>query len=148
VDTYHTCFVLKNLFKVRLLAPECKDLINDAIERGFMYYLNRLFDERGRPIPFAIKPRMVLYTYDSYDLAESVGLLSLLEKELERLRYLLAFAADEFQTTEGWFRFRLYRFLPVKGIAYMRYANSAMFLALTHALLMFQQRSNDGATNR
>jgi hypothetical protein len=148
VDTYHTCFVLKNLSKARDNAPQYNDQIEHAIEKGFLYYFANLFDNRNYPIPFAVKPRMVLHTYDSYDLAESLGLLADLRREPDRVRHLLSFAADRFQTKEGWFRFRLYRGLPIKGMPYMRYANSAMFLALTKVLLMFHHSDAHGTADR
>lgn len=147
VDTYHTCFVLKNLFKSRNNAGGLEGEIDSAIERGFKYYVSHLFDEKGYPVPFAVRPRMVLHKYDSYDLAESIGLLAELDKEPERLRHLLAFAAERFQTKEGWFRFRLYWSVPFKGIPYMRYANSAMFLALTKALNLYHKQGSDGSAD-
>jgi len=148
VDTYHSCFVLKNLLKARRNAHECIDQLADAFERGLTYYTTNLFDQKSYPIPFAVKPRIVLHTYDSYDLAESLGLLADLRREPDRIRHLLSFAADRFQTREGWFRFRLYRSVPMKGMAYMRYANSAMYLALTKVLLMLQHSDTNGPANR
>ena len=136
VDCYHTCFVLKNLYKSKGLADGLKEKVEGAIERGLRFYFAHLFYANGYPRPFAVKPRLVLHRYDSYDLAESIGLLSLLQIEEDRLSLLIDFARNEFQTKEGWFAFRKYAFVPLKGIPYMRYANSAMFLALTHVVRM------------
>jgi hypothetical protein len=131
VDHYHTCFVLKNLRKVRVLAVGLENYIDRAVEAGLIFYFSRLFSSDGYPKPFAVKPRLVLHKYDSYDLAESIGLLALMRMEPERLLRLVEFARDKFQTKEGWFVFRQYPMFPVKGIPYLRYANSAMFSSLT-----------------
>lgn len=137
VDHYHTCFVLKNLFKVKAMVGELKSEVEQSIEHGLEFYFTRLFYRNGYPKPFAVKPRLVLHRYDSYDLAECIGLLSLMKIYPERLTRLLDFARREFQTKEGWFIFREYPFVPLKGIPYMRYANSAMFFALTNVILAY-----------
>ena len=134
VDTYHTCFVLKNRLRAREHAGAKGPSVDHAIERGLRYYFTRLYDHEGFPIPFAVKPRMVPQRYDSYDLAESIGLLAGGGFDAARLLRLLRFARDEFQTPGGWFMFRRYPFLHIQGTPYLRYANSAMFLALTKVL--------------
>ena len=108
--------------------------IDLVIQKGLNYYFSNLFNDKGIPIPYAIKPRLTLHKYDSYDLAESIGLLAELNIEEERLAKLINFAQTNFQTKEGWFVFRIYPFVKNKGIPYMRYANSAMFLALTKVI--------------
>jgi hypothetical protein len=143
VDTYHTCFVLKNLMKVRNLLTENTSELDVAIQKGLSYYFKRLFDKHGYPIPYSIKPRFVLHRYDSYDLAESIGLLADIEGQDDRLAGLIQFAYEEFQVQEGWFIFRKYPLPWIKGIPYMRYANSAMFLALTKVLVKMKNRNLD-----
>jgi len=135
VDTYHTCFVLKNLIKSLPYTKDLKNVVEQAIENGFQYYYTFLFDDDGHPRPFSVKPRIVLHKYDSYDLAECIGLLADLNLESKRLEKLLYFAKSKFHTDAGWFIFRLYPLLKLKGIPYIRYANSAMFLNLTKVLL-------------
>ncbi|MFN8673757.1 MAG: hypothetical protein U0457_16975 [Candidatus Sericytochromatia bacterium] len=135
VDCYHTCFVLKNLNKVRkILGEEYKSLLDSVIDKGLKYYLKNLFDENKYPIPFAIQPRTTIFKYDSYDLAESIALLSELDIEHELIEKLVQFSKNTFQTKEGWFKFRIYKVLPIIGIPYMRYSNSAMIFALTKVL--------------
>jgi hypothetical protein len=131
VDTYHTCFVMKNLYKVRHKCGLLADAVEDAMQRGLHFYFNRMFDTRGYPVPFAVSHRIVPHQFDSYDLAESIGLLVDLGIEPERLEHLLHFARQQFQVPEGWFVFRKYKCWPSKGIPYMRQANGAMFLALS-----------------
>jgi hypothetical protein len=134
VDTYHTCFVLKNLHKVKPACGPLTSMVDEALNRGLRFYFDRLFDNLGYPVPFAVKYRTVPYKYDSYDIAESIGLLADLGIEQERLLHLLHFARMRFQTSEGWFVFRRHDYWPFNGIPYMRHANSAMLLALTKVL--------------
>ena len=135
VDTYHTCFVLKNLRGSAAIAAAHGVDASAALERGLRFYHTSLFDRAGYPLPFAVKPRAVLHEYDAYDLAESIGLLAETASETRRLNHLLRFARDRFQTRAGWFVFRRYRFPAPDGIPYLRYANTAMFLALSKVLL-------------
>ncbi|UCE03767.1 MAG: hypothetical protein JSW67_06150 [Candidatus Latescibacterota bacterium] len=142
VDTFHTCFVLKNLVKAQRIFGNGIERAKQAVERGLAYYLSHLFDASGYPIPFSVRPRRTVYRYDSYDLAESIGILAELESESKRLRHLLRFVKTRLQTSDGWFRFRVYRRELGPGIPYMRWANSAMFVALTKFL---QLRAHDGS---
>ena len=135
IDTYHTCFVLKNLFKAKNILENEQIGINNAIEKGLNYFLNNLFDKHGLPIPYSVKPRFILHKYDSYDFAESIGLLAELDIENDRISKILEFVKDNFQTKEGWFIFKKYPLINNKGIPYLRYANSAMFLALTKVII-------------
>jgi hypothetical protein len=134
VDTYHTCFVLKNLHKARIMLPDQGNVIKQAIESGLDFLLARLFDKDGYPKPFARKPRLTLHKYDSYDFAETIGLLAKLELFPELRAHLIEFVRRRMQTPQGWFIFRIYPGWRGAGIPYMRHANSALFLALTEAL--------------
>jgi len=134
VDNYHTCFIIKNLYKVKKIAIVLATALEDSIAKGLNFFFSHLLATNGYPLPFAVKPRMVIHKYDSYDIAESIGLLAELNIENERMDLMLHFARTNFQTKDGWFAFRRYSFLPMNGIPYMRYANSAMFLALTKVL--------------
>jgi hypothetical protein len=139
VDTFHTCFVLKNLVKTDRILENAVVRAKQAVERGLAYYFSHLFDASGYPIPFSVRPRRTPYRYDSYDLAESISILSELKSERTRLRNLLRFVKTRLQTTDGWFRFRVYRRELGPGIPYMRWANSAMFVALTKFLQLSAQ---------
>ena len=92
VDTYHTCFVLKNLYKMKKILGDDSLEIDLVIQKGLNYYFSNLFNDKGIPIPYAIKPRLTLHKYDSYDLAESIGLLAELNIEEKRLAKLINFA--------------------------------------------------------
>ena len=150
VDGYHTCFVLKNLEASRRLVSDSvlRSHISAAIDRGYRYFFARLFDGKGYPIPFSVVPRLTLYAYDGYDLAETIGLLAEFGREQERLPHLLDFAENRFLTRSGWFVFRIYKGIPaIKGIPYIRYANSAMFFALTKIMRYRTGQESHGPTH-
>jgi hypothetical protein len=138
IDHYHTCFVLKNLHKIELIVGGGDPDLHRALETGLRYYFARLYDDEGYPIPFSVKPRTVLHKYDSYDFAEAISLLAEMNIEQERMIKLCRFVLDRFQTKSGWFKFRLYPVNLGDGIPYIRYANSAMLLALTNVLKTYR----------
>jgi hypothetical protein len=79
VDNFHTCFVLKNLFKAwRVLGdPE----LRAAVDRGYGFYKSHLLDEQGLPVPFARAQRLTLQRRELYDYAEGINLGLLLVDE-------------------------------------------------------------------
>lgn len=78
IDNFHTCFVLKNLFKVwRLTGGE---ELWTAVSDGYRYYKSALLDDAGLPIPFAKPPRLTLFTRELYDFAEGLNLALLLRE--------------------------------------------------------------------
>lgn len=76
VDNFHTCFVLKNLFKVWQITGEPEVL--DAIRRGYEFYKSHLLDQNGQPVPYARAQRLTLYRRELYDYAEGINLALLL----------------------------------------------------------------------
>jgi hypothetical protein len=88
VDHFHTCFVLKNVVKIEQLTrwPQCRS----AIERGIAYYVNRLFDANGLPMPFCKRPRLTVYRRELYDYAECINLAVLLYGRFPELDAILS----------------------------------------------------------
>ena len=76
IDNFHTCFNLKNLFKIHRIEPDAR--IEDSIRRGFAYYREHLIDAEGNPKPFAVKPRLQLAKLEMYDFAEGITLGALI----------------------------------------------------------------------
>jgi hypothetical protein len=76
VDNFHTCFVLKNLFKVWQVTGT-PDVL-DAIRRGYQFYKQHLLDKNGQPIPYSRAQRLVLYRRELYDYAEGINVALLL----------------------------------------------------------------------
>jgi hypothetical protein len=131
VDNFHTCFVLKNLFKVWQQTGD--DDLGGAIKRGYSYYRENLLDEDLQPVPFARAQRLVAHRADLYDYAEGINLAWLLrdfeDSATEVLRRLLETLLDEWVLPDGHFVTRRLRF-GRNTVPYHRWAQSQTFRAL------------------
>jgi hypothetical protein len=140
VDNFHTCFVLKNLAKVR---AEHGRAVEDALVAGYSFYLGHLLDERGLPIPFAKPPRVALHTRELYDLAEGVNLARILHDDVEAARgvlaRLVAELADRWQLADGHF-VTCELLLGRNTVPYHRWAQAQAFCALAQLLAANRQR--------
>lgn len=131
VDHFHTCFVLKALAKIEALTGrrEC----TAAIERGIEYYVRHLFDETGRPRPFARAPRVTVYRRELYDYAECINLAVLLRGRFPQLDARLCTVLHDiltnWQTNEGSFRSRRLYF-GWDNTPMHRWASSQLFRSL------------------
>jgi hypothetical protein len=76
VDNFHTCFVLKNLYKVWRFTED--EEVLSAIRNGYAFYKEHLLDEDCEPIPFHRSPRLTLFRRHLYDYAEGINLALLL----------------------------------------------------------------------
>ncbi|HEX9006264.1 MAG TPA: hypothetical protein VF889_03140 [Bacteroidota bacterium] len=72
VDNFHTCFVLKGLFRAWHILRN--PAILGAIERGYAFYRAALLDADGLPKPFAVLPRTRTVHREMYDVAEGIAL--------------------------------------------------------------------------
>ena len=76
IDGFHSCFVVKNLLKVGGLLPDCKQLVNCAVDKGWLFIQNNLFDSaKGLCRRFVKRSHRDLFKWDLYDQAEYLGLL-------------------------------------------------------------------------
>lgn len=76
IDCFHSCFILKNLLKVKKLLPEINDDIFFSIESGWNFIRKNLYDSKhGLCRRFAIRDIRDPYRWDLYDQAEYLGLL-------------------------------------------------------------------------
>jgi len=131
VDNFHTCFVLKNLFKFWRLT-EREDVLA-AVSRGYAYYRQDLLDKASQPIPFAVRSRTSLHRRDLYDYAEGLN-LALLLRDVEPgsreigLR-LLAGLVEHWALPDGHFVTR--RLVVGRNtVPYHRWAQAQVFHAL------------------
>ncbi|MGC2213244.1 MAG: prenyltransferase/squalene oxidase repeat-containing protein [Silvibacterium sp.] len=140
VDHFHTCFVLKALARIEKLTgnPAC----THAIETGVAYYLQNLFREDLLPKPFSRRPRMTVYRYELYDIAECINLAVLLKGRFPRLDKILASLVNwaEWQKRDGSFRSRRLM-LGWDNVPMHRWAQSQMFRSLCF-LLIQEKRGN------
>jgi len=131
IDGYHTGFVLRNLFYIY----ECfgKPDIKSAIEKGYKYYINKLFHDS---IPKLTDKK--LYPIDIQNLAESVlclvTLSELFPEALECAKNVASWTIENMQDKEGYFYYRKYPYFTIK-MPYMRWAEAPIFEALSYLLL-------------
>jgi len=135
VDNFHTCFVLKNLFKAwRVLGDE---ELRAAIVRGYAFYKSHLLDDRGLPVPFARAQRLTLQRRELYDYAEGINLgLLLADVDREASAIAMALLADVLERwvlADGHFATRETVF-GRNTIPYHRWAQAQTFRALVCAV--------------
>lgn len=136
IDHFHTCFVLKNLYK---LNRELRDeRVADSIQRGWRYYRENLFDEEGNPKMYTIQPRTQIVKLEMYNFAEAITLGALLRDEIPgALDFAndLAARLEKHQLPDGHFVTRTY----IGGIRhtfpYLRWPQAQIYYALTNLLI-------------
>lgn len=131
IDNFHTCFVLKNLFKVWRLTGG--DRLRDAITRGYAYYRTHLLDAEDQPEPFAQTQRLTLFRRELYDYAEGIN-LALLLREVESeaphiLDSLVSGLLRDWVLPDGHFVTRQLR-VGRNTVPYHRWAQSQTFRSL------------------
>jgi hypothetical protein len=136
IDNFHTCFNLKNLFKIYRLAPDKR--IEAAIRGGFAYYREHLIDAEENPKPFAIKPRLQLAKLEMYDFAEGITLGALIGEMIpeagELARNLAGKMIQVHQLPTGHFVTRVFRGGFRHCFPFLRWPQAQLFYALTNLL--------------
>lgn len=136
IDNFHTCFNLKNLFKIYRIEPDVR--IETSIRRGFAYYLQNLIDSGGNPKPFAVKPRMQFARIEMYDFAEAITLGSMIGDMVLDAGALARSLADkliqEYQLPDGHFVTRVFRGGFRHCFPFLRWPQAQLFYALTNLL--------------
>ena len=134
IDHFHTCFVLKNLFKLNRITA--RPGVSDAIRRGYDFYRRELFYPDGNPKSFAVQPRTGIVRLEMYNFAEAITLGVLLREEIpeafglaERLAIRLI---EDFQLSDGHFVTRVYNGGIRHTFPFLRWPQSQLFLALTN----------------
>lgn len=132
VDNFHTCLVLKNLTRAAESVPDLPG-VRDAVHCGYAFYESHLLDDKGLPLPFAVKPRLTLYDRDLYDYAEGINLAVLLEDRVDAAGpiadRLVEDLMDRWQCPDGHFRTR-HTVAGWNTIPYHRWAQSQTMRAL------------------
>lgn len=76
IDCFHSCFVVKNLVKVKRLLPEYCTVVDGAVIRGWQFIRDRFYDpQAGLCRRFVVRSHHDSYRWDLYDQAEYLGLL-------------------------------------------------------------------------
>jgi hypothetical protein len=137
IDHFHTCFVLKNLWKLNRHLRSAD--VAGAIRRGFAFYRRELFDAGGLPKSYAIKPRTQIVRLEMYDFAEAITLGCLLREEIPEAfvmaQKLGGLVCRQFQLPDGHFLTRLYIGGMKHAFPYLRWSQAQLFYAMTNLLL-------------
>ncbi|WP_321417424.1 hypothetical protein [uncultured Desulfobacter sp.] len=136
IDNFHTCFVLKNLYKSYKILN--KKSILDCILNGHRYYRTSMFRDDGTPIHFTKIKNPKFRKIEMYDYAEGISLGVLLRDEIEgsyQLSMRLAIdLINNFQLNEGYFVTRVSTFGKKNNVPYLRWPQAQLFFSLTQLL--------------
>jgi hypothetical protein len=136
IDNFHTCFVLKNLYKINLHLDDSD--VRNAIHRGYDWYRSNLFDARDEPKSFAIAHRFQIVRLEMYNIAEAITLGVLLRNEIEGALALAEKLANrliwQYAVRKGHWVTRVYLGGIKHTVPFLRWPQSQLFLALTNLL--------------
>jgi hypothetical protein len=137
IDNFHTCFVLKNLFKINRSVQSAD--VRRAIHHGYRWYRKALFDEQDNPKTFAIAPRLQTVRLEMYNIAEAITLGALLRNEIPGALALAETLAVRLirchSLPAGYWVTRVYRGGIKHKVPFLRWPQSQLFLSLTNLLL-------------
>lgn len=137
VDNFHTCFVLKNLYKLNQHLDSLE--VAQSVQRGYEFYRKNLIDSDGNPKTYAVAPRTEIVQVEMYNFAEGITLGALLRNDIPKAfaiaDQLAARLVRQFQLPTGHFVTRIYRGGIKHSVPYLRWPQSQLFLALTNLLV-------------
>lgn len=158
IDHFHTCFVLKNLFKISriLKAPrqesdKAESTINQlhmAIHPGWKYYRQALFDSQDDPKSFAVQPRTQIARLEMYNVAEAITLGALLRDEIPEAFALAQSLArkliNQYQLPAGHFVTRVFLGGLRHTFPFLRWPQAQLFYGLTNLLIALEGANKEG----
>lgn len=137
IDNFHTCFVLKNLYKSYLICKD--DRILQSVKLGYEYYRRCLFRRDNSPIHFAKIRYPKFRKIEIYDYAEGISLGVLLKEDvkgsLEFAELIAKDLIDKFQLDDGYFVTRVSTLGTKNKIPYLRWPQAQLFYSLSNMLL-------------
>lgn len=148
VDSFHTGYNLE------CIAEYCRytgdTTRNDAIEKGFRYYIQTFFTKEGISRYY----NHSVYPIDIHSSAQLIITLSRLNKIHEYKKVadkVLSWTIDNMQADKGYFYYQINKFFITK-IPYIRWAQAWMFYSLTTYQKIFTERNtlrgeNEGPFN-
>lgn len=143
IDHFHTCFVLKNLWKINQHLQS--EAITGAIRRGYDYYRRELFDAEDQPKSFAIQPRTQLAKLEMYNMAEAITLGALLAEDIPEAFALAQKLAHRlrvnYQLRAGYFVTRVFTGGWRHTLPFLRWPQSQLFYSLTNLLVSAKRKS-------
>jgi glycosyltransferase involved in cell wall biosynthesis len=146
IDHFHTCFVLKNLYKLNRDLQSAE--VAEAVRRGYRWYREHLFETDDTPRSFAIAPRVQIVRLEMYNVAEAISLGTLLRHEIPGAFALADTLATRFlkgcQLRTGHWITRIYVGGFTHRVPFLRWPQSQLFLALTNVLAAKARRELKG----
>jgi len=137
IDHFHTCFVLKNLYKLNRHLQSAA--VQQAVHRGYEWYRRALFDADDSPKSFAIAPRLQIVSLEMYNVAEAISLGVLLRNDIPQALALAQSLATRlvrcYCLPAGHWVTRVYLGGFQHNVPFLRWPQSQLFLALTNLLL-------------
>lgn len=141
IDNFHTCFNMKNLFKLNLIID--RNDVRSSIRSGFNYYINNLIDTNGDPKYFSVKPRFQIVKHEMYNFAEAITLGALLKHEIPeafRLAHSLARKLkDHYQLAAGHYATRVFHGGKTHRFPFLRWPQAQLFYSMTNLLVATAQ---------
>lgn len=103
IDCFHSCFVVKNLLKVKKIFPELSGLVDPAIDRGWRF-IRENFPDAGSGLcrRFIKRAQRDPFRWDLYDQAEYLGLLVDFG-QWDEAREFAAFVERRFRNGGHWY---------------------------------------------
>jgi len=145
IDHFHTCFVLKNLYKINRYLESAE--VRNAVERGYAWYRKALFDRQNNPKSYAVAPRLQIVRLEMYNIAETISLGVLLKAEIpeafELAETLAARLIGEYQLPAGHWVTRIYLGGIRHTVPFLRWPQAQLFLALTNLLVAVASASDE-----
>jgi len=121
VDHFHTGFVLDCLDGIAHASPEA--FIIESVERGYAFYLRKMFTSEGRPKYYAGQTNPL----DAHCYAQAI--LTLARKSDARLACRVArFAVADLWRPQGYFGYQHRRYYRNR-VSYLRWSQAWMFMA-------------------
>jgi hypothetical protein len=141
IDHFHTCFVLKNLYKINCHLQS--DEVKRAVQHGYEYYRKALFDQEDNPRTYAVAPRVEIVRLEMYNVAEAITLGTLLRNDIPEAfapaKKLARRLITQYQVPTGHWVTRIYRGGIRHTVPFLRWPQSQLFLAVTNLLLALEQ---------
>lgn len=146
IDHFHTCFVLKNLYKLNYHLRSAD--VQQAVTRGYEWYRKALFNEAGYPRSFAVAPRLQIVRLEMYNFAEAISLGVLLRDNIpeafDHAKSLATNLVHSYQLPAGHWVTRVYLGGLRHTVPFLRWPQSQLFLALTNLLVAAEPSEEAG----
>jgi hypothetical protein len=137
IDNFHTCFVLKNLYKSNLVLQ--RNDITKAIEKGYKFYKDNLLINGSIPLPFVKVGRINLVKEEMYDYAEGISLGVLVNNAIEGsiipTERMIERLINKYQTKKGYFITKVMTLNLTNKVPYLRWPQAQLYYALTNYLV-------------